>query len=112
MNKKIKEEKNRTDILFGLATYREKDWERLREISSDKDKMNKTYKSWKKEYNKLKKYLQENGIKTIKVLVDIDELIDYCKRNGLENNAKARAKFVAEKVRLIQINKNKIREDK
>lgn len=99
--------KKKPGILFGIPEYRKEDWQRLREISVDKNQLENTWKSWKYEYNRTRKNMKKRGMTIVEVLVDIDELIDYCKKHGLEINADARARFAADKVRLMQKKANK-----
>ena len=94
--------KKKPDVLFGIAAYRKEDWQRLREISADKNQLEDTWKSWKHEYIKTKKNMKKRGMTIVEVFVDIDELINYCKKHGLEINANARARFAADRVRLMQ----------
>lgn len=94
--------KKKPDILVGIAVYRKEDWQRLLEISADKDKLEDTWKDWKHEYNKIKKNFKKMGIKSVDIVVDIDELISYCKKSGLRIDADARSRFAADKARLMQ----------
>jgi hypothetical protein len=94
--------KNKRDVLVGIAVYRKEDWKRLHDISVDKKELPDTWKDWKHEYNKLKENFKTTRIRTIDIVVDIDELILYCKKSELKIDSTARSRFVADKVRLMQ----------
>jgi len=77
-----------------LAYYKEKDWNRLLEAIDDRDSMHDTWKEWHKAYQKTKNGLIAKGFIVKDFVVDIDELINYCKIRGIKNDGKARSKFV------------------
>lgn len=78
-----------------LAYYKEKDWIRFLESIDDKGSMFDNWKEWHKEYQKTKKGLIRNGFIVKDFVVNIDELINYCKIRGIKNDGKARAGFVS-----------------
>ena len=82
---------------LNLAYYKKTDWKRFLESIDDKDNTFDDWKEWHKAYQKLKKRLISNGHIVKDFVVDIDELIHYCKIKGIKNNAKARSTFVANK---------------
>ena len=86
---------NMTEI--NLAYYQKKDWNLFLESIDDKDTMYSSWKEWNKAYIKLKKQLILEGFTVKDVVVNIDELVIYCKIRGIENNGKARSMFIQEK---------------
>lgn len=78
-----------------LAYYKEKDWKRFLESIDDKDSMHNTWEEWHKAYLKTKKDLISHGFIVKDFVVDIDELINYCKMRRIINDGKARSQFVA-----------------
>jgi len=85
---------------IGIAVYLEEDWEELRKISSDVDKLEKNWGGWVDNKNKLECEMYRNGISFEEVFIDLDELKEYCKSNNMEINSKARSAFVADKMRM------------
>ena len=44
-------------------------------------------------------YVWKAGIEPVKVDVDMEDLLSYCKAHGLENNGETRSQFYAELLR-------------
>lgn len=80
-----------------MAYYRKADWPRLLSIISDKESMHETWDEWLKAYEKLKKDLRNKGFTVVDVIVDIDELLQYCLKREIKNDGKARSQFVQDK---------------
>jgi hypothetical protein len=85
---------------IGIARYRADQWEQLRGISADPDRLEKTYEEWLSYAKKQLAELRSKGCKVQKVDVDLDELLSWCTRKRLPLNGESRAEFVAEKLRL------------
>ena len=83
-------------IAVKLAYYRKKDWKRFIKINDDKESMHSSWKEWHKDFQKMKKNLISEGYHVIDVEIDLDKLIDYCKKKGIKNDGKARSQFVQE----------------
>ncbi|MEZ4981016.1 MAG: hypothetical protein R2769_05405 [Saprospiraceae bacterium] len=41
-----------------------------------------------------KKYMESQGCVVHDIIIDIDQLSDYCRRNGLANDGKTRSSYV------------------
>ena len=77
-----------------LAYYEKRDWKRFLESIDDRDSMHDTWKEWNKAYLKTKKEMISQGFVVKDFVVDINELINYCKIRGIKNDGKARSQFV------------------
>jgi hypothetical protein len=84
-------------IGINLAYYEKKDWKRFLKSIDDRDSMHATWKEWHKAYQKTKKDLTSQGFVVKDFVVNIEELINYCKINGIKNDGKARSQFVQNK---------------
>ena len=82
---------------INLAYYNKKDWKRFVESIDDRNSMHNTWKEWHEAFLKTKKRLILEGFTVIDFVVDIDELINYCKIRGIKNDGKARSQFVSNK---------------
>lgn len=82
---------------IALAYYKKEDWERFLESTDDRDSMHDTWEEWHESYTKLKRDLISQGFLVVDFVVNIDELINYCKIRGIRNNGKARSQFVTER---------------
>ena len=77
-----------------LAYYNRQDWDQLINIIDVKENMHKKWEDWKQAFDKLKTELVTNGFEIIEVVINLETLIEYCKRNGLKNTGATRSKFV------------------
>jgi len=84
-------------LIAKLAYYEKRDWKRFLKSIDDSHRMHDTWEEWHKEYNKAKKNLRSEGFVVTEIVVDIDELQNYCKVRGIKNNGKARSGFVVDK---------------
>ena len=80
-----------------LAYYRKKDWKRFIKIIDDRESMHDTWNEWHKAFLKAKKDLISLGFEVEDIEIDLDELINYCKKRGIKNDGKARSQFVQAK---------------
>jgi hypothetical protein len=79
----------------GIAWYSPEQWDRLREISVDRDTLSDNYATWlaKAENEWLQK--KDAGANAQKVPVDVNELEAWCRSRSWVTNEKSRARFVA-----------------
>ena len=89
-------------VFTGIAWYRREQWGRLREISQDADRLELTYDEWLESATRELRELRRSGLAIEKVNVDTEDLLGWCKANGLRVNGRSRANYVAEKVRLAR----------
>jgi hypothetical protein len=85
---------------IGIAWYRADQWKRLREVSSDPERLEKTWYEW---YQVAEQNLQEltaSGLALERVAVDVEDLARWCKAQGIVVDGHARAQYVAELLRL------------
>jgi hypothetical protein len=81
---------------FGIAWYRPDQWDRLREISSDRDKLDKTYNAWLKSAEEMLMRFHTEGFEAVRYEVDVEELLNYCKERKLQVNGSSRSQYVTE----------------
>lgn len=80
--------------ILNFAYYRKEDWDRFLASIDDRDKMPETWEEWHAKFLQAKINCVMAGARVADVVVDIDELIHYCKARGLKNDGEARAEFV------------------
>ncbi len=81
-------------IELKLAYYRKKDWERFIKIIADRESMHDTWRDWYRDFKRTKQNLTNQGFNVVDIVVDLDELMEYCRARGIENDGKARSQFV------------------
>ena len=80
-----------------LAYYEKRDWRKFIDSIDDRGSMHDTWKEWHKAFLKTKRELTTQGFLVNVFIVDINELINYCKMRGIKNNGKARSQFVTQR---------------
>ena len=93
--------KNENNIV-GIAIYRQEDWDRLLKISDDRDYLEDTWLEWNESVQRFEDTLRQKGIEYKEIIIDLDELIEYCKKRGFRINGESRSQFTAEKLRKLQ----------
>lgn len=83
----------------GVAWYRREDWSRLREIASDRAKLDDSYEAWLAGAQKTLLELAVAGVAARRVNVDVDALVRWCRADGRPVDSAARAAFVADQLR-------------
>ena len=85
--------------IVGVAWYRARDWNRLRQICADPEALEESHGEWLRTANRILREVEKrDGVRMRKVIVDLDELVEFCHREGIALDAKARSRFVAEKL--------------
>jgi len=74
------------------------DWERLRDISDDKEQLEDTWFEWNDGIHKLEDLFRQKGVVYEEILIDLDELIQYCRREELKIDAESRSRFTVKKL--------------
>jgi len=92
--------KTRSDMVVGLAWYREADWPRAKELFPDSDELHDSYAEWLKSAEDLLKNLTRSGVAAEPYVMDIGDFLGWCLVHGRPRDAKARSEYVAEKLRL------------
>jgi len=82
-----------TQFITGIAWYDEKQWEKMRACSVDKDQLHETYSDWLVEAEKTFKGMAREGITVKKVYVDVDQLQAWAGKQMLPINGRSRAGY-------------------
>jgi len=111
MSKKDKRKKQKHNdrdsgtTVLGVAWYRREQWNRLLEISSDRDQLEDTHEEWEPSAEKRFEELSRPGFPIRKVDIDVEELLSWCGSQDRPVDGEARAEFTAMKLREREKNK-------
>ena len=94
-----KKDKSYKKVIVGIGFYKEEEWERLLACAHDRENLEDTYDEWLEVVEKAILNYHALGIRPRKVVVNLDELIDFCIDHKLKNTAETRSRFVAERLR-------------
>lgn len=80
----------------GIAWYRREDYQKIRAVMADPDKLPATFDKWFYSANKFARGLEARGQIVERVYLDPDEFAEWCQRRGMNIDAKARMTFANE----------------
>jgi hypothetical protein len=89
----------RKKTVFGIGFYRRDQWPRLLETTDDRKELEDTYDEWKLNLVKSVKNLRALGPSPLKVDIDIEELVNWCKERDFKNVGASRAEFITDLLR-------------
>jgi len=84
---------------MGLAWYRADQWARLRAISEDRDQLELNHEEWLRTASERFEDLRRQGQQVQKVEVDVEDLLKWCRTQGLPLNSSTRAQYAAQRLR-------------
>lgn len=79
---------------INIAHYREQDWDRFVRMVDDPDTLHETWEEWKLAEIELKLSLESDGFLVREVMVNLDELDNFCKAQKVKNNGQSRSRFI------------------
>ncbi len=85
--------------ITGVAWYKPEQYVRMRELSTDKESMHKTYEEWRAGAETFIVESLANGLVLKKVDVDLDDMLAWCRLHGKDFNGAARSEYVAHKLK-------------
>ena len=94
--KDMKNKMNMRDMVIGIGFYRREQWPLLLETSVDAQILGKTYDEWLDVVDSSIEKIRAYGIEPELIEVDVNELLAFCEKYDLKNNAEARSRFITE----------------
>lgn len=83
-------------LIFGIAYYQKKDWEKFLKTADDRVDMEDTWEEWKDNYDKQTAIFKKKKIVFEPVELDIKKMVKYVKKRKIKNNSSNRSSYVAE----------------
>ena len=90
----IKQHRDNKTLLMGVSWYCPEQWDRLREIAEDKENFALSYEASLVESEQKIRDLEAQGMRPIKVEVDVEALLTWCSAQGLAVTPETRTKFM------------------
>ncbi len=79
-----------------MVWYKEEDWDTLKAMFADGDRLPLTYDDWLKRAEAMKSQVQAAGDAVIKVYIDPQSFPEWCEKKGLKMDAEARSQLAIE----------------
>ncbi len=86
---------NDEETIFGICWFQPEQWERLVEISEDREILDDSYDEWRKNTSRTFDEIRSHGKSVQKVRVNLEDLLAWCNENGLPVNGRSRANYAA-----------------
>ncbi len=94
--RKVTSRKTVRKPVIGVGWYSVSQWQQLREVATDPERLEKTYQEWLVVAEQACEKMEASGMAIVKVPVNVQELIDWCRERNLPIDGKARAQYVVE----------------
>ena len=85
-----------TDRAAGIFWVKQADWARYVTLCIDRSNLPASYEKWLYSANKAAQTFARHGWEIVKVEVDLDAFLVWCKRRGLDVDGKARTEYANE----------------
>ena len=93
----MRQESQGNVVRIALAWFRREQWDRLLEVSEDRDHLEKTFEEWVEVAQQKYDELKNLGYDIKKVDVDVEELVRWCLARDRPVDADARSEFPIDK---------------
>ncbi len=87
----------------GVAWFDREQWQRLREVAADPERLEESYEAWVAMAERAIRRLEAAGMLIERVPVDTEELIAWCKDRARPIDSSARAEFTACQLRKVHL---------
>lgn len=93
INGKKQQSETTDNIVVAFCWYQPDEWEKLKQTAADAEKLDDTYKEWKKNANDMIRVVRATGRSVQKINIKTEALNAWCKAEGRENNSAARSHY-------------------
>ena len=84
------------DSNIGIVWYTEGEWKKMKDISSDSERLEDSFKEWESMAQKTLNDMKATGIAGTKVFIKAEEFFIWCKIHSLPVDSASRSKYVSE----------------
>jgi hypothetical protein len=79
--------------MTGMVWYRKEDWDALRKLFTDADRLHTTYEGWRAAAERGERTMTQQGHRVVRAEIRPVEFAAWCKQKGMQPNAAARNAF-------------------
>ena len=87
---------------FAYAWYKPDQWNQLRSVSIDRDRLEETFAEWESHAKSSFENYRTNGLDIFKIIIDVNELVAWCKKEGKDIDGAARSELAAIKLKELE----------
>ena len=81
---------------MGIPWFNREDYPRILKVMVDVDVLPATYEGWYYRAERTEREIERSGALVVRAIIDPDEFIAWCAKEGLNIDAKARTAYAAE----------------
>ncbi|MDB6111916.1 MAG: hypothetical protein JWR69_3666 [Pedosphaera sp.] len=94
-------------IVVGIGWYTPDQYSSLKAFAADPEILDDNHEQWLIGAEKLFRELgAQDGMRPVRISVDVQELLNWCRKMGNPLDASSRAQFIAEKVRIMSLSED------
>lgn len=102
LTQRLKAKHRSQAMIIALTWYTEETWAQVKATATDPECFEDSFEKWKAAAIKAQREFLRAGVRALECQVVPEEFFAWCKENQQENNATARAEFVAEAMTAAQ----------
>ncbi|NOX90196.1 MAG: hypothetical protein GXO77_14345 [Calditrichaeota bacterium] len=87
------EEQMKRKSLLGFVWFTREEWEKMHRIAVDPERLENTYEEWKRMVTDAIEEFEAQGYSIVKVSIDVNEFLRWCKVNDKQPDAESRSQF-------------------
>jgi len=81
--------------IAGICWFQPEQWDRLIDISEDRDELDNSYSDWRKNAFSAVQEIESTGVIAKKVKINLEELLLWCNEKSVPVNGESRAEYAA-----------------
>ena len=82
-------------VCTSIAWFNEAEWQKLKTVAEDADKLDDTYDEWLESVEKLEAQMHQKGEHAHRISIEVDTLARWCAARKRPLNGEARADYAA-----------------
>jgi hypothetical protein len=86
-------------IAVGIAWFDREQWQLLREVAADREKLDDTYEEWEANAHRALANLKSGGVNAKPFAVRVADLVQWCAERKVPVDGAARAEYVSSMLR-------------
>jgi hypothetical protein len=81
--------------LVGIAWFDPVQWAKLKRVAADADQLDETHEEWQRNAERTERELATRGLALRRIPIDVDALVEWCRRQNKPVDGAARAEYTS-----------------
>lgn len=87
------------EAVIGIGWYTEEQWQALTTVVPDRGELDDSYAQWLAQANQGLQELRAQGFTVVRMQVDVEALVQWCRERGLAADGQTRAAYVSDQLK-------------